>query len=238
MMKTITKGWLKKRIYNDIDEKAIKKFDRDSATAEEFLELINEHPSRSRWVHCIIMKADNQFAELLLEAGADPDSRESSELCPPLYYAVRDRRLNLIDLLIEYGADLNYQNNFGWAPLHVAAFKGHRDLVKRLVNEGARVELQDEKSNTPLNVASGNGSPECMEELINAGASIHSRGYMNLTPFLKAAYLSNYECVKIAVDAGGFVDVEDKIGRGWKDLCTDDELIRKIDKYIQEKKGK
>ncbi len=237
-MKKITKGWLKKRISNDLDEKVIKEFDKDSATPEEFLELIKEHPSKSRWVNCILMKADNQFAELLLEAGADPDSRESSELCPPLYYAVRDRRLNLIDLLIEYGADLNYQNNFGWTPLHIAAFKSHRDLVNLLIDEGARVELQDEKGNTPLNVAAGNDSPECMEELIDSGASVHSRGYMNLTPFLKSVYLTNYECAKVAIDAGGFVDVEDMIGRGWKTLCTDDELIRKIDKYIQEKKGK
>lgn len=231
-MKTITKGWLKKRTNAEVDEKAMKEVDKSRATPEEFLSIIEEHPSSSRWIQCILLKADSEFAELLLEAGADPDSINSSFQQTALHDAVKDRKMELIGQLIDHGADVNKKNCFGRVPLHTAATYNYDDIVSTLISAGARLEVSDEKGDTPIHAASVNGSKEVVKMLIDNGASIHSRGYMDMTPFLGAAWLRRVECMKVLIEAGSFVDVENVNGAGWKVLAKDNSIISEVEEYL------
>lgn len=233
-MKTITKGWLKKRTNAGIDERAIEKADTNRATPEEFLSIIEDHPSCSRWTQCLLLKADSEFVELFLEAGADPDAINSSFGQTALYDAVKEGQLELINQLIEYGANVNKQNCFGWTPLHSAASSDYDDIVSTLISAGARIEIADEKRNTPLNSAAANGSPDAVKLLIDEGASIHSRGYLDMTPFLSASWLRRVDCMKILIEAGSFIDVEDVNGRSWKALAKDDSVIKEIKTFMEE----
>ncbi len=42
--------------------------------------------------------------------------------------------LELVKLLVKFGADIRLANRDGWSPYHIAAFSGHRDIVLYLIN--------------------------------------------------------------------------------------------------------
>lgn len=71
----------------------------------------------------------------LLDAGADPDGG-MPPVSPPLAQAARDGHLEIVRLLVEYGADVNRRVN-DWTPLRMAEFGNHRGIVDYLKQQGA-----------------------------------------------------------------------------------------------------
>lgn len=74
----------------------------------------------------------------------------------PLHYACRYNTSDVVDVLIEFGADVNkLSKTFGRdddqrAPLHVACRKGYIDIVYRLLNAGADPNVLDNYGRTPI----------------------------------------------------------------------------------------
>ncbi|XP_060126415.1 notch-regulated ankyrin repeat-containing protein [Zootoca vivipara] len=50
-----------------------------------------------------------------------------------LHQSVSDGNLELVKLLVRFGADVRLANRDGWSALHMAAFGGHQDIVLYLV---------------------------------------------------------------------------------------------------------
>jgi ankyrin repeat protein len=44
----------------------------------------------------------------------------------------------VVELLLESGADVNAKSNIGWTALMLAAFNGHKEIVEILKSYGAR----------------------------------------------------------------------------------------------------
>lgn len=82
-----------------------------------------------------------------LEHGADPNSINTDHpFCPnstPMYYAIYDERTENVKLLIEAGANLNHQNDYGRTPLHIASAQGDFDIVLELLEAGADYRIED-----------------------------------------------------------------------------------------------
>ena len=65
------------------------------------------------------------------------DSRDEYEETP-LMYAVRARsKLNMLNLLVAAGADLDAVNDDGETPLYLAITFGQTEVVEFLINKGA-----------------------------------------------------------------------------------------------------
>jgi len=60
------------------------------------------------------------------------------------------RSQKTIELLIEAGANVNVQDDFGGTPLYLAIVRENLELVKILVENGADVNLKDSKGRSPL----------------------------------------------------------------------------------------
>ncbi|KAJ8401956.1 hypothetical protein AAFF_G00375370 [Aldrovandia affinis] len=63
-----------------------------------------------------------------------------------LHQSVIDGNLELVKLLVKFGADIRLANREGWSALHIAAFGGHQDIVLYLITKakyssGARMFL-------------------------------------------------------------------------------------------------
>jgi ankyrin repeat protein len=60
-----------------------------------------------------------------------------------LTYAVVWRRLKLVDLLLQHGADVELPPPPDWSPLMYAAFEGDSRVVALLLRSGANLERKD-----------------------------------------------------------------------------------------------
>ena len=70
-----------------------------------------------------------------------------------LYQGARCGHKDVVQLLLDRGAEPNMADQNGMTPLHYAAFKGHKDVVQLLLERGAEQNMAAQKGFTPLHLA-------------------------------------------------------------------------------------
>lgn len=106
----------------------------------------------------LVSSADdpNGIVRLLCANGADPDTKDESNMAP-LHHAARDGRADFARALLSNGADPDIQGRASQTPLHLAAAKGNIEVVEVLLASGADANARDKDGSTPLNVARTEG---------------------------------------------------------------------------------
>jgi ankyrin repeat protein len=108
-------------------------------------------------------------AASLLSHGADPNcafAPESGHREFPLTVAAYNGHLEVIDLLVEHGADLNQRDSqYGYTALHWTVHGGKLDAAQYLVDYGCNVEAEDSEGNTALFYAVNNNHIELVHFL-------------------------------------------------------------------------
>lgn len=99
----------------------------------------------------------NQIQQLL-DYGADPNLGESLFGNSPLHIAASKGRADIARILLDGGADPNFQNHENETPLHDAVKEGQVELVKLLIERGADVNIKDVANLSPWSLAQD--SPE------------------------------------------------------------------------------
>ena len=89
-----------------------------------------------------------------IAAGTDVNLIEPLGGSSPLITACLYDQKEIAMLLINAGADINFQNNDGSTPLHVAAFFCKPDLVKLLLEKKADKTLKNKYNNTAYEIVS------------------------------------------------------------------------------------
>jgi ankyrin repeat protein len=84
---------------------------------------------------------------LMMAAGAGTDVQRARE---PEERAVAAKTAAY---LVEHGADVNAAGQFGWTPLHAAAYQGLNDVIEYLVGKGAKIDQKDKFGQTPLSIS-------------------------------------------------------------------------------------
>lgn len=98
----------------------------------------------------------------------------------PLHEAAERGSDEIVDALIEAGADVSKHNWAYITPLHLAASYGRFDVVQTLVEHHAPLDARDSKGNTPLHNASRNNQSEIVSYLIANKANhliLNNEGY-------------------------------------------------------------
>ena len=88
-----------------------------------------------------------------LASGADVNGRGGKYRSTPLQRAALAGRVEVVELLIRRGADVNALGEDHSTPLHAAALFGHETVVHVLVQNGADVNVAANRGETPLGVA-------------------------------------------------------------------------------------
>ena len=73
-------------------------------------------------------------------------------------YITSKDHLELANLLLKNGAQVNVQDENGQTPLHDSAFACHEDMVKLLVENGADTTIKNNEGKTPMDLAGFEGS--------------------------------------------------------------------------------
>lgn len=103
-------------------------------------------------IHTVIVQDDLDGLRRFLESGADLDKEDPFGGSSPLITAAIFGRTEMAELLIEAGADLNFQNNDGSTALISAAFFGHPEIVQLLLNAGADRTIKNKYGATAFDV--------------------------------------------------------------------------------------
>jgi ankyrin repeat protein len=94
------------------------------------------------------------LVSLLLEQGADPNIASNNAFkVAPIHSACAISRIDITELLIRHGADVNAKQQQGVTPLLSAAHHGQTTLAKLLIDHGADVNAETGKGQTPLAMA-------------------------------------------------------------------------------------
>lgn len=145
-------------------------------------------------------------------ASFDPDIRENGTNETALSIACSTRQMDMIDLLLKYGARPDVQKRDGGAMiLHRMAGRGETEAVKKLLAAGADIEAIG-GNGTPLMHAIMAGTPEAFKILLAAGANpffFNAEG-TGLLHF--AAANDRLEIAQILMDLGVDPRLENKSG--------------------------
>lgn len=100
-----------------------------------------------------LSKEDFQTIKALLEGGAKLPDDILHFAINALKLGNHENDIQIVTLLLNYGASVNYQNARRQTPLHVVVQKDMRHLIKPLIDAGANINTKDDKGRTPLEVS-------------------------------------------------------------------------------------
>lgn len=150
--------------------------------------------------NALIYSLDNKNPEILkyfLEIGQDPNfiSGERNESLLMLAISSKNEsKLNLIRVLVEYGANVNAIDAYGVTPImYAGAFRAQEGIIQFLLDKGATVHNRDQNGYNALMYAlSGKCSSNDIMRLIDNGASVKAQSKVGETPLMLAAF-NNYD---------------------------------------------
>ena len=123
--------------------------------------------------------------------------------------------IEIVELLISKGADVNGKGNHGETPLHIAASGGQKEVAELLISKGADVNGKNGAESTPLHYAA---TIEIAELLISKGAGVNARKANGGSPLHQAAYHGHREIAELLISKGA--DVNAKVTSGPKQGLT------------------
>jgi ankyrin repeat protein len=103
-----------------------------------------------------------------------------------LYHAAQQGG-DMVDLLLEKGANPHLASFNGVTAIQIAAYKNHCRAVKRLYRAGANIESQSASGKTPLMSAAKSGAIQTLKYLLEAGCAINQRDHKGRTALHFAA---------------------------------------------------
>ena len=165
---------------NDAQEKTnIPKVDLHSAVVTDNFEVIRQH----------------------IESGSDLNLLEPSRESTPLITAAAFGKTETAKMLIEAGADLNYQNVDGSTALITASVFGTTGIAKLLIDSGAELDTQNNDGSAALHTAAFFGHTGIVKALIENGADKTLKNRTGQTPL--EIVLVPFEDIKPVYDAIG-----------------------------------
>lgn len=109
------------------------------------------------------------IARLLIEKGANVRAASRNAMAvAPLHSAAAARAADIVEELLEAGADPNAEQQGGWAPLHSAAQNGDDASVRALLAHGADPRHANAEGRTPADIARERGHV-AIAEMIERG---------------------------------------------------------------------
>ena len=113
---------------------------------------------------------------------------------------------NIVQLLLEHGADPNAKNDQGASPLYLAVQSDHYETAKLLIEHKADTNLHSgEHLNVPIHFAIDFENMKILKLLIENGASINFKGSDGFTALMFVVYyekIKNEEIVRFLLEHG------------------------------------
>lgn len=132
-------------------------------------------------LHYAANEGKSELIAPLIEAGADPEARNSHG-DRALHFAARKWHTDFVEQLFTAvpNLDPNSQNVDGKTALHLAAIASHLEAVRLLQDRGAQQDIPDSSKNLAIHYAAWDGHVEVIEQLVSDD-NTNVRGYNGRT---------------------------------------------------------
>jgi uncharacterized protein len=126
-------------------------------------------------LHAAVINGSVEGVKATLAAGVSPTCETEDKAWTPLWVAACKVNLEITEILLNVGANVNSTTSDGRTAVQEAAKLGATDIVELLVKHGADLELSPtEYAETPLVGAAGNGHTATVKALLAAGANVRA----------------------------------------------------------------
>lgn len=133
----------------------------------------------------------------------------------PLHACIKLNNLKLVEKLIQFGANVNLENNFtDDTVLHAAVMKGNEEMVLLLIHAGANINAIGILGRTPLHRAFSFGAKSIAKLLLHFGAKSDIKAHDGITALHLAALTPQSEIMKAMLENKVEVDVNVKDNLG------------------------
>lgn len=187
-----------------------KAFFKSQITHNDLICAIEQNYSKDI-IELIILHGVNKYN---MDINAIYNSPRGSICQNALQEAAKRGNIEIANLLLKNGADINTPCKLGRTALHFAVEQGHCSMVRSLIEAGADVSISDTGSyrgHTPLLYAV-QGHEEIVAILISARADVNAKTTDGKTALILAAQLGHKDIVRMLLDAGADVNVIDDSG--------------------------
>lgn len=149
----------------------------------------------------------------LLETGADIDAVDDIGGATALTHAAWLGEENIVELLLDHGADIDVRDASGHTALHWAAEGGYSDMVSLLLNKGATVDLTVFGWTAMLIAARRWEQPCIVKILVERGANVNAQDFHGRSVLHWSCRHGCKDTTKFILCAGGDVDARDHYGQ-------------------------
>ncbi|KAF3932754.1 Ankyrin-1 [Dactylella cylindrospora] len=129
----------------------------------------------------------------------------------PLFYAVHLRLADIVQVLIDHGADLEARRK-GETALLVAARLGYEDMIELLADSKAEIEVENNDRQTPLMAAIRGGHTKAVEVLLCKMTNTNAANSFIEDALFDAVLRDREEITPILLNTGVNLEARDKAG--------------------------
>ena len=155
-----------------------------------------------------IDKGHTSTVRLLLESGASFSHYSEGPNC--LHLAVTRLNFELINLLLQYNADVNARGPTGATSLHYAAEGGNVAAIESILAAGVDIDAADNSGYSAIHFAALYGHHEAIIKLLEAGASVMALSNSKRNILHSAVLSGKIAAVTVLLDSNLDEDAEDE----------------------------
>ena len=155
---------------------------------------------------------DVEACRILLEHNAEVDLRSNNGDTPFLSVWKSRRNADILQLFLDYNADVRVRDDEQYAPLHFVAENGLLELAQTLLERNVEVDPQTEDGRTPFLGALQYGHPDIARLLLGHNAKVHVHDKKDYTPLHFAAINGLLEVAQILLERNADVNSQNNHG--------------------------
>ena len=168
--------------------------------------LIAEHPEHVNArggrletpMHAAVEHGHAKILSLLIEHSADMEGQSGTIFNgTPLNRAAWDGRLEVGQILLDRGANIDARDKDGHTALIHAVLKGHVEFARMLLERGAAVDARGSQGRTSLHWATEWKKPQAVQLLLEYGADVSASDDQGNTASRLASLCGSQEIVKL-----------------------------------------